>query len=88
MSRRGGWVTFNGTSDVEIDVSVDDVIDAFGRDELLAALGEAPSTQYESPIESLMRDIDLELLVVGDPAAKLALGWVRERLANLIGVAA
>lgn len=84
MSRRGGWVTFNGTSDVEIDVSVDDVIDAFGRDELLAALGEAPSTQYES----LMRDIDLELLVVGDPAAKLALGWVRERLANLIGVAA
>lgn len=89
MSRRSDWATFTGTSDVELSISIDDVLEAFGRDELLAALGEDPHAgHYATPAEELVRDIDLELYAVKDPSARLALNWVRDRVTSVLGVAA
>ena len=40
---RRNYVTITGNAFVELDVTVDELIDQVGRDELLEALGEYPS---------------------------------------------
>ena len=87
MSRN--YVTITGNAFVELDVTVDELIDQVGRDELLEALGEDPSApEFVTPIEELLKDIDRELIVARAPAAQLALKWVRERITAVVGVPA
>ena len=87
MSRK--YVTITGNAFVELDVTVDELIDQVGRDELLEALGEDPSApEFVTSIEKLLKDIDRELIVARHPAAQLALKWVRERITAVVGVPA
>lgn len=87
MSR--SCVTVTGNAFVELDVTIDELIGQVGRDELLDALGEDPAApEYSRPFEELLADIDRELIVARDPAAQLALKWVRERITAVVGVPA
>lgn len=87
MSRRS--VTVTGSTYVELDVTVDDLIDQVGRDELLDALGEDPrAPEFQAPIDAVLSDIDLELIVARDPGVINALSWVRDRITAAVGVPA
>lgn len=88
MSRRN-FVTVTGNAFVELDVTVDDLIDQVGHDELLDALGEDQhAPEFVSPLDGLLADIDREPTVTRDPSAQLALKWVRERITAVVGVPA
>lgn len=83
---RRSYVTITGNAFVELDVTIDELIDQVGRDELLAALGEDPAVpECSRPFEELLADIDRELIVARDSSARLALTWVRDRITETVG---
>ena len=87
MSR--SYVTVTGYTDVELDVTVDELIDQVGRDELLEALGEDPcAPEFQAPIDAVLADIDRELIVARDLGVINALTWVRDRITAAVGVPA
>lgn len=87
MSRR--CVTVTGYTDVELDVTVDELIDQVGREELLDALGEDPrAPEFQAPIDAVLSDIDREIIVARDPGVINALTWVRDRITAAVGVPA
>lgn len=84
MSRRS--VTVTGNAHVELDVTVDELIDQVGRDELLDALGEDPrASEFQTPIDAVLSDIDREIIVARDPGVINALTWVRGRITTAVG---